>query len=114
MSRLTDEQELGKRTEQDRADTPEAREARIRFHEQRIEGMGLAGHQGPRRPLAVRTEAEMERRRARDAQCLAMRRAGADLADIADAIGMGRTTVHEAIKRAEERERKATEGQVAA
>ena len=114
MSRLTDEQELGKRTEQDRADTPEAREKRIQALIAKYERLGVRGHQGPCRPIAARTEAEMERRRARDAQCLAMRRAGHDLADIADAIGMGRTTVHESIKRAEEQERRAAERQVAA
>ncbi len=109
MSRLTDEQEIGRRTEADQADTPEERERRIQRLIARYEREGIRGHQGPCRPLTARTEAEMERRRERDAQCLAMRRAGADLADIANAIGMGRTTVHEAIKRAEERERRAAD-----
>lgn len=106
MSRLTDEQIVPFRTDADKADTPEKREARIQDLIAKYEREGARGHQGPCRPLTARTEAEMERRRERDARCLAMRRAGHDLTHIANAIGMGRTSAHEAIRRAEERERR--------
>ena len=107
MSRLTDEQEVT-RYKGPCPDSPEDREANIQRLIAKYERLGARGHQGPSRPLAIRDEAEMKRRRARDAQALAMRRAGMGVAAIAAELGMGRTTVHEGIKRAEERERRAS------
>lgn len=101
MSRLTDEQDLGKRTEHDRADSAEAREARVRFHEQRIAGLGLAGPITQQRVFRSQSQ--------QDATILAAVRAGARHIDIAADLGIAKSSVYRAVRRAEERERRAAD-----
>lgn len=101
MSRLTDEQVVPFRTDADKADTPEAREARIQAHERRIEAMGLAGPITQQR--VFRSQAQS------DASIASAVRAGARHIDIAADRGIAKSSVYRAIRRAEERERRAAE-----
>lgn len=94
MSRLTDEQELGKRTEQDRADTPEKREERIRGLIAKYERLGLRERQTGRPTPAT----------AIDAQVLAMIRAGKTVKEIAAHFGKPTKWVYPCRDRAQARE----------
>lgn len=120
--RLLDEQE---RPKPPKADTPEAREARIQAHAARIEALGLSGdaweqtnrmnsrHLRTGKSLAqLRAEAAAERERAghlrlsfneRDDRALALFDAGWRVIDIANELGMRRPSVYHCIRRAKAR-----------
>lgn len=109
MTRLLAEQERTPRREA--TETPAEREARILALIAHYERLGLReNRQGPAKK---RTPEEVERRRELDARCLAMRRAGMYYKQIAAAVGIGRTSAHDACLRAEERERRAAEREAA-